>query len=835
MENVGLFPFVLLLSQAGAKPADMPPNFGAYLRLHPSEAGLAVSAEERTPLKTGSGLARYNRKAVRLGGLTALVPLNMVAFDDSLRQPPNLYDGLPRESKVLYLLSLLRADQVQRAARTGIGLGDLQGEARQVFASLLPKTVRWSKERLGKEAAYGDKVGGGEFTEARILGMRLKVERQLQFEIPLVEHSDSYTFHDASEEHGHPGETVLIRNTDDEFERKETYGVTIQKTVPNVLKHGQLDTSRLDGTVALPTQTTVGKAAALAGQATGREILADLRVRDRKVTSPGGRVRAGDLLDALALAVEGTYRRVGGAFLLVSDVTGLGTRKLRLTVWEQDLDLQLRQKEETWRRALAASGGLTNVGYDEGSGLAPSPEMLKAMAGRSPQDSNKWTSTTEFTPDIRSFLERVNLRYSSQKVDTSRARANWELRYRFVTADGENFQTENAGLGQSISFEGNRSGPARESVAAPKRPLDSTNGVGLALSARTPDEAIAAVAIAKRYGFGELWLDTIREETLRAALATGFPVRLVVRPWASESGTPQVLLDRSILGDTAAQAAARIDRSEATVAAAHGPIRTGWEREPIGKDPTDVIAPEAAILPSRWSTFQALAATPGLRGVAVLATQPQGYEGGAYDGRVGIERQELLDLAAMGYTDEARLAFARTRGVDPIDLADRGLMFSADLRPPFFLDDALRGSSTVYDGSQEPLPAMETLPKEWSTSRAAANEARIQELLRGLPSTTLWIEVRHQGRLTTRNRTRTLQAWTAGAPLPTLPEEGGGYRMNGQTIVQVPESDRDGSQMPFGAIVNLFSQPRKGALTLDLGSLPASDWERRLNRWLLPK
>lgn len=831
VEGVGLLPFVLLLAQTGSKPVELPPSLAAYLKLHPDQAGLAVEPDLRPALRdsTGVGLDRYNRKRVLVGRLPVLVPLEQTVFDDTLSQSPNLYDGLPSEAKVLYLLSVLRPDQVAKASRGELGIRDLQGEPRQVFASLLPKSVKWTRERLGKEANYGDTVAKGELTPEQIRGLRLRVERAMELEIPLANGSNSYTFHGASEENGRPGDTVLIRDTDELYDRKESFGVTIRKTVPNALKRGQLDTSSLNATIVVPPNSTVGDALALAGRATGREILADLRVRDRRLSCPGGKIRSGDLLDGLAYALQATYRRIGGATMLVSDVTGLGARKLRLSLWENDLNRQLDAKKALWRRGLASNGALAAIGYDESSGLAPNEAMLRSGDPSSRPPGESWSSTVDFPPNVRAFLERVNLRYSSQKVDTNRARATWRLRYRFVTADGEPFQMETSDLGMALQFE-TRDRPARPSGEPDiaKGSLGSP-GVGLCVVARSVPDAVAATALARRYGFGELWLDTTRPEVVRAALTTGLPVRLVVRPWSAAPNTDPTLLDRSILGDTNSQAAARVERSEAATRPPEA-LRAEWRQEPLDKDSSDLVSPFAPDLSSRWTALQSLARIPGLKGVVVLATEPRGYEAGVLNREVGRARRDLVDSIAMGYTEAARLAFARRWSVDPLDLADPDVFFTADLRPPLFLDDALRGSWSVYDGTQNPLPAMEELPKEWTKMLAEVNRRSIESLLAGLKSDAIWVEERRERRIDEKGPWTTLQPWTAGMPLPTFGRRPQNPAAPMTRLIPLPrEAEPDATDM-----IRYSSKSEKFSGAFDLGELPPSAWERRLELWLAP-
>jgi hypothetical protein len=78
-----------------------------------------------------------------------------------------------------------------------------------------------------------------------------------------------------------------------------------------------------------------------------------------------------------------------------------------------------------------------------------------------------------------------------------------------------------------------------------------------------------------------------------------------------------------------------------------------------------------------------IAATKGLAGMALLDTAPPGYSLPASNrmysaGDYGAE---------VGYTPAARIAFIRSGGYDPIDLASGTNYGNVDLRLPFFADD----------------------------------------------------------------------------------------------------------------------------------------------------
>jgi len=357
---------IAAVSALGQTQSQKPAFLSDYLALHPWDAAkfgpMVVLSPERTSVRSsGTSLSAFDRKLIRVGSLTAIAPTEMVLIDDSLREPPNMCDGLPTNAKVLYLLSTLTEDQLKTANTNGIGLKDLQGEQQKVFRSLLPTVLSWGTYKVGEVGAIpGEKVDGGSVPDDLMDQVKVKIQSGISFEFKLLDQPNSYTGFSNRDWYGKPGDKVKVRTESDKDRRAHAFGLDPRRIVPNESKPSQLNYAdpRLAAQLLLPVQSTVKGLLKDASAASGFEITADLRVRDLMVETVGARVKAGDLLKAIALCVTGTYRKVDSAFVLTSDIAGLGARKLKFCAWKESVDKELQRREGFWRERVFKSGVL---------------------------------------------------------------------------------------------------------------------------------------------------------------------------------------------------------------------------------------------------------------------------------------------------------------------------------------------------------------------------------------------------------------------------------------------------------------------------------------------
>ena len=803
-----------------------PKTLDLFLKEAKIPRALAVSAE-RTRAAKGTALAAYRRKEVRLGTVVAIVPIDNLQFDDGLRQSPNLYDGLPRDAKVLYLMSTLSAPQWREASGPGLGINSLSEDQRNVFRSILPNKVGWTRFQVGKDGRADKAIDKGVLDEKAVGGVRLRIERQLQLHTYLLDRENAYTFHQPNEEAGRPGDVAYERDDSEELDKKDAFGVAIRRTVPNVPKRGGLDTAALSAVVALPAKTTVRAALAQIGAASGREILADLRVADRSVLFEGGKARAGDLLDALALAVGGTYRRVGTAYELTFDVMGLGARKLRFALWKEGIQADVNQRMDAWRKAVAAGGGVANVDYEANGPLNPGPALRKRLE-RNPigKVSEEPYSTDELTPELRAFLDRVNARTTTQKIRTDAITADSRLVYRFVLPNGSALPQEGY-LGEVYQFgPGPFSIPENPIPPSPKIRLAAGAKASLALRAETVAEAAQAVGVAQAFGFGELWIETSRPEALAAATAGPLPVRLVVRPWSLPTGD-----DRTILGETGAAVAKRVATDPLWARLFSGSRRQTYPPSTLQAVDGNLLSPFDPRWPARRAALIALAKTPRLAGIVVMESMPHGYEAGDDFGQVGGYNRNLVESWAFGYDEPTRLAFLRAKGIDPIDVSNRSVYFDVDLRPEYFADDALRGSPSVYDGSDDTHAAMDGIGAAWSAFRGAANAREVKALLSGFPDLPIRVDFRIQNLTQPLQRGTVLLPWTRGEALPAYTEQFPPDRPDGLYLLPAPDPRAAQAMEDYGNTLKQIARRPESPIAIGLARIPAPRWTEFLGRW----
>jgi hypothetical protein len=812
--------FLLALSLTRLAVSQTPATLAEYLAEHPTAGGLAVGAESQKADGTGAGLAAYKRKAFRVGGIVAIAPTEMIQFDESQQPSPNLYDGMPRSAKVLYLMTSLTPQQWRTASGgAGIGLNDLQGEQRDVFLSILPRSFKWTKEKVGPRRLWGgEKVGAGTVEGKDVQSLRLRLERTLQFEVPLVENENSYTVRFPEMEAGSPGDVVARRDDSDERNPSDLFGVAVRTTVPNVPKRGQLDTSRLNASVTLPEKTTVGAALAQIGAATGREILADGRVRQLSLWFPEGKARAGDLLDAIALAVTGTYRRVGPAYVLAADVVGAGTRAVRLGLWREDVDAEVARRQDQWQKAIAKAGLVQSVRFDPKSPLNPGPELQKRLA-LPPGDPDYYTlsSSDDLTSEQRAFLERQAKQYANQPTRTDKFRARSTLRFRFVLPDGNATQPEGY-LGHDWQFVPTPpSPPIGPDPALPMGAIPEGAVRPLALRLASVPDVARAVAVAKAFGFSELWVETERPEVLAAAVASGLPTRLLARPWALGAARPDS--DKTILGETGQSAAARMAASAGWTQLAYMVRMQSWPRlGPIAVD-GDLLSPFDPQWSQRRAALATLARVPGLAGVVLTEAMPHGYEAKDDTTMYGSYARPRVEMWAFGYDERARLAFLKAKGIDPVDLFPDHLRIDVDMYTAAFPRYPKSGGT------------MDQIYGEWTKFLAEANAKALAQFRGAIPNVPLFVDVRRATRTLPPLNQATLREWTRGDELPSYQEQYVDRRKGDLVLVTAP-AIRSDAMTDFGNAVKYLSTQADASYAFDLTRVPPGEWEALLRQWL---
>ncbi len=708
-----------------------------------------------------------------------------------------------------------------------------------MFLSLLPEKLIWSKWRIGGGDERSQRLDGGALKGEEIKGLRIQILQTLSFRMAMADDPNSSTSIGTNMLTAPPGEVEAQREIDadedplapqlgeigEDRQGDTIFGIALRQKVENRPKQGALPTKTLDSRITLRAGGTVGDALAAAGRATSLEILADLRVRNLSVTAPSSPLRTGDLLDALALGVGGTYRKIGSAYLLTSDLLGAGQRQVRVKAWEEAVWQSIAARETEWRRALAATHAFEDVGFASGDKTAPDPLLQPFLEGEAKTNDPYPVTSAMLTQGQREFLRRFQAGSPSQKFDVSRVGVERSYGFRFVLPDGTPLRELFGELGRGDQFRSRTASTEPTQEVADPKPIARTPESPLTpLLVRTelPTEAAQAVALARSHGIREVWIETSNAGALREALKGGVGMRLVVRPWTAEATTPAGELDRTMFGDDGMG------------------LRKRWAQEPLGlgsgeeryqppQPIENVLSPKSASWMAHIRRYASLAQTPGLQGLALVGTAPHGYEGGRDTGIRSDYPVWVAASGAFGYTDASRLEFLRTDGVDPIDLGWDSLHTTIDLRPDFFPDRSL-ANLAGRDASPDDSPPVSGLLKKWDNARNAANIAAMTDLLRAMPPLPLEIEGRSGLVNASPAPLHALVAWSPGEPLPVFPF---GFATGSPTERYILSATLTEAPQILGFLKALVFKPdaRLGRPpVLDLSNLPSKEWGRFLDQ-----
>jgi hypothetical protein len=771
-----------------------------YLDAHPAPGTFTLAPEATRSKGAGTQLADFDRQMVKIGTLAVVAPTTMVQFTDEPKDPPNFYDGLPRDAKVILLMTTLSRGQMQVATSRGLGLTDLNPAQRPVFLSLLPSELRWQTVRYGEDRD-SEVLEKGELSGAQMRQLRLKLERRLSLRVYMQDTPNAFSYLDPEDFDQDRGTTKTLRDNMAEQKADDSFGSQVRRVVPNRPKPGDLDVSRLGTPVSLDGATTVADLLAKVGHRTGLRIAADARVRSISVRCSAASAPAGELLTATALCLGGTYRRIGNTYLLAADRVGAGTRIPRWAQWKEAADKKTWEARMGWQQGLGKSGLLDVLAYDSGDRHAPSEALLKRIDAPPADPNGQGPNITwdELTPELRESMNKWATMYKSQPIRQDGVGAEVHFKYRFVLPNGRMCQPEGY-LGQESLY---RPRQAYVEPALPDLPLGKV-AAGSTLSVLAPNAADAelAVATAKRFGFGRLMIETEDRAALQTAVGSGLPTTLMIRPWRLLRSSPEE--DRTLLGDTAPQARERLLPNLSYI-----PTTTVWTATDSG-----LRSPFDPSLSRHWNMLVELARTPGLAGLAVADHQPQGYEVESVGSQIGGYSAALSELWAFGYTERARLGFLERTGIDPVDILPTQVHFPTVMFSPFFPER--RGDVR-----------MDRVEATWVTYRHDACSKAILGFLKRLPPVPISIEVARQYRHQPPLDAPVLAPFSPNDGLPRYYDQFVHEIPGASSMFIVPVSG-EGSDERTQRMLKLQLGPNPRPFTIHLGLRPPSDWERFL-------
>ncbi len=680
----------------------------------------------------------FGRKLVRLGSLSVLAPTQMVVFNTRPGKP-DLFTGLRRPEKIRLLQAALSPAQWRLlGAPQGLGLSDLTGEQKTLFLSLLPEPFTLHKlvqENVGRGTFDNKKGSQVTLSAAQRAALRLRLNRSVSLNLARgVEQDIVYGVIP------HPVGTdfFTVVSGHESSRQSNAYGVTLRQEVPNRLKLGHIDFTApaLAMAVPLADAKTVGEMVKRVAQAARVELYADGRMAKLPLWTLGESARAGDVLKALCYALTGAFRKVGPAFVLTDDVAGWGARRQLLAEWGQDAQAQEQAQREALDKRIQEQQPLQYLSYSPDQPLPPSEVIQKIEKGwdtRRGRYGSEEVPVSSLPPAQQELVSQtvagLNERLSGNKTvtgDRVGVSVRFSLSY-LVPGIGA------VDSGHTVSPT-TLMPPLPPLAPSSNLPVPSTAPVVLppALAQRAlyvaptnGDEAALAAQEAQRRGLTQLWVEVGEEESAVELLASAIQagkeaklpvfavVRLLQRRPRAAQGTAGEHLDLNILGETGAAWGARRAASMTTQG-------TGIPREFFARA-GDWLRPDVSVVATALKQWlQKIAALPGLAGLVLSDTGAPGYT--APDGG-----NHFFAGTDFGYTLEARLAFLRQEGYDPIDFVGSSNRVSGvELELPFFEDVGPR--LIQVDGQYREDKSFVSPGQRWNAFRYQKNAPLLVDL-----------------------------------------------------------------------------------------------------------
>lgn len=701
---------------------------GPLLVINPQGTPALPSAE------TGSGAeganevnlralaTRFGRQVMPVRSLTVLAPTTMVVLNTRPGKP-DPYAGMSRSQKLKLLMASLTPKQWEvLGSAQGLGVGDLSGEQQPLFLSFLPEAFALNSYKMENGIKLSQRDKNVPLSPAQRAEVHIRVNRAVEMYLPQPNGSFGLPPDLQYYALANGTEFFTLANTS---LRAAPYGASLRAEVPNRPKPTALAfaASTLNASVSLAETKTLGELVQRIAQATHLELYADGRVATLPVWIRGTSARAGDVLQALCLAVTGTLRQVGPAFVLTSDLEGLGSRHARLSDWAQEAEAQRRNALEAADQ-VAVPHSQQYIGFAPDDPLAFRTDALQKLTANGPepgQESLYDVPVAALSPAQQAVIQAYSS-HQQQNGEGDRVKVALTNRFAYVVP-GIGVVTESDVTASNIGLP---AGPA----PAPPLP-DATIALPAECAARAlyvrPEngrEAQRYAAAARQHGLNQLWVEVeagaagqrLLTETVAAGKENHLAVIAVLRllqtagKGAHAEALPQEIRDRNLLDETGSAYAVR---RLASSAAQHN-VRIQHPFAHAG----DWLRPDApetrAYLQQR---LRETASTPGLSGVAMVDTTPPGYRdrGGKADPFASTSSGDF------GYTPALRLAFLRHSGYDPMDLiAGMDAAFNADLSLPFFPTQTPAFRVNEENGQLE-AQGSRTALQDWAAYRYKVN------------------------------------------------------------------------------------------------------------------
>jgi hypothetical protein len=632
--------------------------------------------------------ARFGRQMMPVRSLTALIPTTMVVLNARPGRP-DPYAGLQRNQKVkLLMASLTPAQWRALGSAQGLGMGDLSQEQQPLFLSLLPEPFALDNYKMQN----GDKLSQHDknvvLTPQQRSSVHLRVNRAVEMYLPRG--NGNFEFPPDLQYYALPDGTEFFTLAHvNPSSPASAFGVTLRTEVPNRLKPGALafDAPMLNVPVSLTGAKTVGDLVQRIAHATSRELYADGRVSSLPVWVRGASSRAGDVLQALCLAVTGTFRQVGPALVLTSDLEGIGTRYAQLADWAQDADAQRQTTMEAADKA-AALRPEQYIGFAPDYPFAFSASALQKLTSNGPEKgfSDQYDVPLASLPPRQQAVIQAYFASRQKNIEGDRVKVSLTNNFSYVVPGIGGVNEEDVSYG-SIGLPA----PPAPSLVLPDTkvalPADFATRA-LFVQPANGREASLFVEAARRHGLNQLWVEVeesaagqkLLKEAVTAGKENHLEVVAVLRlmqtagKGAQSDALPQEIRDRNLLDETGSVHALRLLASPA------GQQNSELQRRFARR--SDWLRPESpATRTYLQQRLREIASTSGLSGMALVDAAPPGY----LDRGIRLDPFAYSNSNDFGYTPALRLAYLRHSGYDPIDLiGGQYLYLNADLSLPFF-------------------------------------------------------------------------------------------------------------------------------------------------------
>ena len=762
-------PLVLLLlgvaGHAGAQtpPAKAPPPLTlaqALSKLPPPAKGvwLTVGADKVTlpdgalPPPADASVTTlantFGDETHDFGSVTAIAPFTRVLLNDN-PGPPDFSVNMNGYTAFKMLLASLDDTQWNMlTSEGGLGLSDLTDDTQKLlFHGLFFRGQLW----IATQDPALFKLPDDQRTDTRnvsdhIDGVRLRLGQESQIYL-----------------HDKKGKTIFFSGPSADRNRLRTWrpkypplaaqnNVILRAVVPNTPKPGGLPLSdaKFQPTVSMTGAKTVAELVARIAAKTHTELYADLHYASRTLTivGPMREAPAADVLAALALAVAGTYRQVGPAYVLTDDLEGVGTRRKRLANWQE------KTSQDSSKLANEAGAAMLKRRVSQarslpafGNPLAMTPQQMAGLKdnagipGVPGRDEN--FPYARLTPAQQSRVRQIADAYEEQQAtkatDSSdddppqepdltgpvSLQAHYKLQYLIPTVDGPVQTNEDSpvailfwpGLASAFAIEAKAKAarPAPPVVMPPAPPLlpllRSYPRRAILGHPTTPAAVDALIAAMQKLGLNELWLDVfsagkshltdkhtdIVTEALQKTQGTGIAVYASLSLLSWGNNPPPETQDLTIVGENSRQAAI----------ADHDRKGEDTENYDDAGQPIPFVPPSVSASPASPQVKKTL--TDLVRG---LASRP---------GLAGFVWEDGVRGDDLGYTPEMRLAFLRAFHADPVDIT-----------PDDALNYYLSGDTSLPTFDDKAVDA--TLTKHWDDARLGANGYFLTLLRQAVPN-----------------------------------------------------------------------------------------------------